>query len=125
MKQLNLYISEKLKIDKETSVQDDQITKDFKQLMKQLKEEDAYEEVTDELYSMMEFDDDDYDRYYYKFDDEKWFYFLRSIVNYDMIVLDQDGTININKSNHKEIAKMIDKYNKPEIGKKVWASFKH
>lgn len=49
---------------------------------------------------------------------------LRDVVNYDLIALCADGIIDVENSNHKDIAKIMKKYNKPEIGKKVWASFR-
>ena len=67
---------------------------------------------------------DDYTEFYYEFDPNKWAIFLRDVVNYDWVALAADGIIEVEQSNHKDIAKIMKKYNEPEIGKKVWQSFR-
>ena len=127
------YIVEKFKISKDintsstdTSIKDkdDEITKDFRKLYKMISKEFGSEFCAlDSLVSMSDFNDT-YDEFYYSFNDEKWTIFLRDIVNYDIISLNPNGSININNSNHKDIAKMIKKWNKLPIGKKVYDSFR-
>lgn len=116
-------ISEKLHIDKHINIhQDDQITKDFKKLGKLLRTEGADEEVYNSFLEMMEFYDDEYEDYYYKWDERKFYTFFREIVNYDWISL-YGGKVNVAESNHKEIAKILKKYATKEIIKKTMASF--
>lgn len=123
MKKINNYIVEKLHLDKRTNIYaDDQITKDFKKLAKMLRKDGADEDLYDSFIDMMEFYDDDYNDYYYKWDEHKFYTFFRSIVNYDWISL-YGGKVNIANSNHKEIAKMLKKYATPEIIKKTMDSF--
>ena len=130
MKKLNTYIFEKLKIDKNLNLddeihdRDDKITKDFRKLYKLITKEFGYNhEVLDSLSTMSDFNDD-YTEFYYEFDPNKWAIFLRDVVNYDWIALAADGIIDIENSNHKDIAEIMKKYNEPEIGKKVWQSFR-
>ena len=120
---LNEYIIEKLHLNKNIKIhQDDQITKDFKKIAKLLKDEGADEELYDSFIDMMEFYDDEYSDYYYKFDEGKFYTFFREIVNYDWISL-YGGKVNVAESNHKEIAKILKKYATPEIIKKTRDSF--
>ena len=67
---------------------------------------------------------EDYTEFYYEYDENKWAIFLRDIVNYDLISLGKNGGININDSNHKDIAKLIKKWNRLPIGKIVYDSFR-
>ena len=123
MKKLNNYIIEKLHLDKTTNIhQDDQITKDFKKLAKMLRQDGADEDLYDSFIEMMEFYDDDYNDYYYKWDEHKFYTFFRSIVNYDWISL-YGGKVNVAQSNHKEIAKILKKYATKDIIKKTMDSF--
>ena len=130
MKKINLYIIEKLHLDKNLKLddeihdRDDVITKDFRKLYKLIVDEfGANHEVLDSLCSMSDFNSD-YTEFYYEFNPNKWAIFLRDVVNYDWICLTKDGIIDIKQSNHPDIAKLMDKYNDPIIGKKVWASFR-
>lgn len=130
MKKINNYLIEKLHLDKNLNLDDDihdrndEITKDFRKLYKLISDEFGnYHEALDSLSAMSDFNDD-YTEFYYEFDPNKWAIFLRDIVNYDWIALCADGIIDIENSNHKDIAKIMKKYNEPEIGKKVWLSFR-
>ena len=91
--------------------------------MNLLKKDDADEEITDDLLCLAEFDDDNYEELHYKYSESKFSTFLRTIVNYDWICLRENGTIDIQNSNHKDIAKIISKYTEPEVGKKVYKTF--
>ena len=128
------YIIERLKLDEETDISDknlgdfhyrgDDITRDFRKIYSLIKDEfGTSNDALDYLNDMGDFTDD-CDEFYYSFNDNKWYAFLRSVVNYDWIALCADGIIDVKNSNHPDIAEAIKKYNKPEIGKKVWASFR-
>lgn len=127
MKTINIYITEKLKINKDSNLQslaNNQITKDFEKLFKIISRELGKDsELLGDIVSMMEFADNDYEIAYYEYNDNAFYYLLRDIVNYDLICLKDNGEIDINNSNHKDIAEILDKYNTPEMGKKVRKSF--
>ena len=133
MKQINTYINEKLVLNKDNvkdysddngiKDRDDALTRDFKKLYRLISDECGNNhETLESLLAMSNFNDD-YTEFYYKWDKYAWSVFLRDIVNYDIITLKEDGTIDIKNSNHKEIAKLVDKYNVPEIGKRIYMSF--
>lgn len=49
---------------------------------------------------------------------------LRGVVNYDLIdIFSEPGTINVENSNHPDIAQILQKYCTPEMIKKVEATF--
>ena len=121
MKKINTYLNEKLIIDKNIQKEND-IDKDFKQLMELLKKDGADEEITDDLLALADFDDE-YEHLYYSYKENLFSTFLRTIVNFDWICLRENGKIDIQNSNHKDIAKIISKYTDPEVGKKVYKSF--
>jgi len=127
MNSLSQYIIEKFKISKDIDINGDgyihdEITNDFRKLYKIISKEFGKDHpVLDSLVAMSDFDEDD--NFYYKFSDNGWFSFLRDVVNYDWICLGRNGAIDVNNSNHKDIAKIIKKWNKLDIGKKVWESF--
>jgi len=127
---LNNYIIEKLKINKNLKIndeihdRDDNITKDFRKLYKLIVDEfGSSAEPIDSLVSMSDFNDD-YTEFYYEFDPNKWAIFLRDVVNYDWISLGKSGQIDVENSNHKDIARIMKKYNRIDIGKQVYQSFR-
>ena len=130
MKKINLYIIEKLHLDKDTQVthnhgfSDDQVTNDFKKIYKIISNIDGKNsELLDYVVAMAEWesDDDDADMYY-KFDEHKFYTLFREIVNYDFVSL-YGGKLNIKESNHKDLAKILKKYATPDIIKKTMKSF--
>ena len=127
MNNLSQYILEKFKISKDIDINSDgyihdNITDDFRKLYKIISKEFGKDHpALDSLVAMSDFDEDD--NFYYKFSDNGWFSFLRDVVNYDWISLGRNGAIDVNNSNHKDIAKIIKKWNRLDIGKKVWESF--
>lgn len=123
MKRIDSYINEKLVIDKDVESINSTVDKDFKQLMNLLKKDDADEEITDDLLALADFDDG-YEHLYYTYKEDLFRTFLRTIVNYDWICLRENGKIDIQNSNHKEIAKIISKYVDDEMGKRVYNSFR-
>lgn len=135
MKLINNYIIEKLKLNNDIELssdnlkdeivdRDDEITKDFRKLYKMIYSVVGNDNpILDSLCSMSDFNQD-FTEFYYEFDDNKWAIFLRDVVNYDLISLGKNGAINVNDSNHKDIAKMIKKWNRLPIGKRVYDSFR-
>lgn len=135
MKLINNYILEKLKLNNDIELssddlkdeivdRDDEITKDFRKLYKMIYSVVGNDNpILDSLCSMSDFNED-FTEFYYEFDENKWAIFLRDIVNYDLISLGKNGAINVNDSNHKDIAKLVKKWNKLPIGKKVYDSFR-
>ena len=135
MKLINNYITEKLKLNGDIELssdelkdeivdRDDEITKDFRKLYKMIYSVvGSNNPILDSLCSMSDFNED-YTEFYYEFNENKWAIFLRDIVNYDLISLEKNGGININDSNHKDIAKLIKKWNRLPIGKIVYDSFR-
>lgn len=135
MKLINNYILEKLKLNNDIELssddlkdeivdRDDNITKDFRKLYKMIYSVVGNDNpILDSLCSMSDFNED-FTEFYYEFDENKWAIFLRDIVNYDLISLGKNGAINVNDSNHKDIAKLVKKWNRLPIGKRVYDSFR-
>ena len=135
MKLINNYIIEKLKLNNDIELssddlkdeivdRDDEITKDFRKLYKMIYSVVGNDNpILDSLCSMSDFNQD-FTEFYYEFDENKWAIFLRDVVNYDLISLGKNGAINVNDSNHKDIAKLIKKWNRLPIGKRVYDSFR-
>lgn len=135
MKLINNYIIEKLKLNNDIELssddlkdeivdRDDEITKDFRKLYKMIYSVVGNDNpILDSLCSMSDFNQD-FTEFYYEFDENKWAIFLRDIVNYDLISLGKNGAINVNDSNHKDIAKLVKKWNRLPIGKRVYDSFR-
>ena len=123
MKRIDSYINEKLVIDKDVESINSTVDKDFNQVMNLLKKDAADEEITDDLLALADFDDG-YEHLYYTYKEDLFRTFLRTIVNYDWICLRENGKIDIQNSNHKEIAKIISKYVDDEMGKRVYNSFR-
>lgn len=135
MKLINNYIIEKLKLNNDIELssddlkdeivdRDDEITKDFRKLYKMIYSVVGNDNpILDSLCSMSDFNED-FTEFYYEFDENKWAIFLRDIVNYDLISLGKNGAINVNDSNHKDIAKLVKKWNRLPIGKRVYDSFR-
>lgn len=135
MKLINNYIIEKLKLNNDIELssddlkdeivdRDDEITKDFRKLYKMIYSVVGNDNpILDSLCSMSDFNQD-FTEFYYEFDENKWAIFLRDVVNYDLISLGKNGAINVNGSNHKDIAKLIKKWNRLPIGKRVYDSFR-
>lgn len=123
MKRIDSYINEKLVIDKDVESINSTVDKDFKQLMKLLRKDDADEEIIDDLLALADFDYE-YKHLYYTYKEDLFRTFLRTIVNYDWICLRETGKIDVENSNHKEIAKIISKYVNDEMGKRVYNSFR-
>ena len=135
MKLINNYIIEKLKLNNDIELssddlkdeivdRDDKITKDFRKLYKMIYSVVGNDNpILDSLCSMSDFNKD-FTEFYYEFDENKWAIFLRDVVNYDLISLGKNGGVDVNGSNHKDIAKMIKKWNRLPIGKRVYDSFR-
>lgn len=135
MKLINNYIIEKLKLNNDIELssddlkdeivdRDDEITKDFRKLYKMIYSVVGNDNpILDSLCSMSDFNQD-FTEFYYEFDENKWAIFLRDVVNYDLVSLGKNGAINVNDSNHKDIAKLIKKWNRLPIGKRVYDSFR-
>lgn len=135
MKLINNYIIEKLKLNNDIELssddlkdeivdRDDEITKDFRKLYKMIYSVVGNDNpILDSLCSMSDFNQD-FTEFYYEFDENKWAIFLRDVVNYDLISLGKNGAINVNDSNHKDIAKLVKKWNRLPIGKRVYDSFR-
>lgn len=135
MKLINNYIIEKLKLNNDIELssddlkdeivdRDDEITKDFRKLYKMIYSVIGNDNpILDSLCSMSDFNQD-FTEFYYEFDENKWAIFLRDVVNYDLISLGKNGAINVNDSNHKDIAKLVKKWNRLPIGKRVYDSFR-
>lgn len=121
MKRIDSYINEKLIIDKDVESINSTVDKDFKRLMKLLEEEGADDEITSDLLDLA---DIEAGKIVYRFHENKFRGFLRTIVNFDWICLRETGKIDVANSNHKEIAKIISKYVNDEMGKRVYNSFR-
>ena len=131
MKELNNYIIEKLRINKNIQIKksdgyrDDEVTNDFRKMIHIIKNIHGKDsEIINYIVDMMEWEDEDNvdSDVYYKFDEDKFYLVLREIVNYDLISL-YGGKVNISESNNKDLAKIIKKYATPELIKRVQKSF--
>lgn len=54
-----------------------------------------------------------------KFSENRMFYLAYDICNYDLICLNDDGTVDIENSNHPDIAQLIAPYLSKESGMKI------
>lgn len=123
MKLIDTYIIEKLHLKQGIDRGETNFSKDMKKLFKLLKGQMGQEEHYEIMCDMMKFtSEDEYDDYgKYVFDEKIFQRLLYSIVNYDLISL-YNRNIDINNSNHPDIARILKKYATKEMINKVYDS---
>ena len=135
MKSIKTYITEKFKISKTTiskrkrdGWKTDEVTLDFCEVKDILKEiEGKGSENALILLGLAKWEDEDIDivesELYFEFNENLFYGFFRSIVNYDYICISESGKVDIENSNHKDLAEILSKYISTETGKKIRESF--
>lgn len=136
MKSINTYIIEKFKISKKTissnknreGWQNDEVTNDFCDIKDILKEiEGRYSDTYVLLLGLSKWKDEDENiiesELYFEFDEKLFYDFFREIVNRDYICINESGEVDVENSNHKDIASILKKYISKNTGKKIRESF--
>lgn len=136
MKNLITYITEKYKLNKKTissnkkrdGWQNDEVTNDFCDIKDILKEiEGQHSETSIFLLGLAKWKDEDENiiesELYFEFDEKVFYTFFREIVNRDYICINESGEVDVENSNHKDIANILKKYISKDTGKKIRASF--
>ena len=119
MQTIESYVSEKLHLKKGVERYNDDFTKDMQKLWELLKGEMGGREHHEIMADLGEFDDE-YEHLTYVYKENVFGRLLYSIVNYDLISLYPGNKVNIQKSNHPDIAKIMKKYATPEMIQKTY-----
>ena len=118
MQTIESYLTEKLHLKAGVERYNDDFTNDMHELWGLLKDEMGQNDHHEIMADLMKFDDD-YEHATYVYNENAFGRLLYSIVNYDLISL-YGRKIDIKRSNHPDIAKIMKKYATPEMIKKTY-----
>ena len=107
--------------------QNDEFSNDCEQLWRLFKDVTGGDDLNEYMFSAMgdlKFGEGDDFSTVWTYNERSMLHLLRGVVNYDLIdIFSVPGTINVENSNHPDIAQILQKYYTPEAIKRVEETF--